>query len=227
MLQATKMRLRADDMKTIWIIGVGQFGILAVKRLSASNKDRFFVLVDPVAENLERGKGPNRTLVLSDGITFVEKELIGENVPEWIVPALPVHLAAEWCLRRLGTHKIRPVQLPAAVDAVVSNPLRGADGNIYASHADFKCPDDCAEPKGICTMTGKPRKRNMFDILSEISVPGFKQVVIRSHQLGPGIGGYRPRQLFSLLDQTAAVDGKLLICTACRCHGVLTGMKRL
>jgi hypothetical protein len=222
MLQAKKMR-----MKTIWIIGVGQFGLLAVKRLSASKRDRRFILVDPVPENLERGNGPNRTLVLSDGVTFVEKQLLSGNMPEWIVPALPVHLAAEWCLRRLGPDKFRPVQLPAAVDAVVSNPLRGTDGNIYVSHADFKCPDDCAEPRGICTMTGKPRKRNMFDILSEISVPDFKPIVIRSHQLGPGVGGYRPGQLFSLLDQTAAADGNILLCTACRCHGVLTGMRRI
>lgn len=214
-------------MKTIWIVGVGQFGLLAVKRLSVSKKECQFVLVDPVQENLERGKAHNRTLVLADGVSFVEKRLSAESMPEWIVPALPVHLAAEWCLRRFGPEQIRTVPLPEAVDRAVPNPLRGADGNLYVSHADFKCPDDCAEPLGTCTMTGKPRKPNMFEVLAQVSVPGFSPLVIRSHQLGPGVGGYRPEQLFALLDQVAAAEGKLLICTACRCHGVITGVTRL
>lgn len=219
--------LRQDIMKTIWIIGVGQFGLIAARRLSDIKKDHHFVLVDPVSDNLMRGKGPNRTLVLSDGVDFVDKELSNTNMPEWIVPALPVHLAAQWCLRRFGPDKLRLLQLPETIDAAVPNPLRAADGNVYVSHADFICPDDCAEPKGLCTVTQKPRKSNMFDVLAGIKVPNFDTAVIRSHQLGPGIGGYRPRQLFSLLDQTAAADGNLMICTACRCHGVITGVKRL
>ena len=39
-------------MEEIWIIGVGQFGLLALHRLSKSNKERHFVMVDPVKENL-------------------------------------------------------------------------------------------------------------------------------------------------------------------------------
>ena len=109
----------------------------------------------------------------------------------------------------------------------VPNPLRGPDGNLYVSHADFTCPDDCAEPEDVCTVTQTTRERNMFEILGDIKVPPFQPLVIRSYQLGPGIGGYRPEQLFDLLSEVEQAKGHLAVCTACRCHGVVTGLKRL
>ena len=213
-------------METIWIIGVGQFGMIALERLSASKNKRQFVLVDPVGENLEKCRGPNRILVKDDGVRYVTGELQNGNEPEWIIPALPVHLAAAWCMLRLGPGRIGRVALPDDIHTRLPNPFRGQDGNIYVSHADFICPDDCAEPGGVCTKTGLPRKRNMFELLADITVGTFRSRVIRSHQLGPGIGGYRPAQLFDLLEQVTAATGDLLVCTACRCHGVLTGLRR-
>jgi hypothetical protein len=85
-------------MEEIWIIGIGRFGQIAFQRLSEAGKDRRFVLVDPVAENLRRCKSANARLVVSDGIEFLEKHLNKPRNPDWIIPALPVHLAAEWFL---------------------------------------------------------------------------------------------------------------------------------
>jgi len=212
-------------METIWIIGVGHFGLLAAERLS-TGASRHLVLVDLIQENLLRAAGPNRTLVLGDGIQFLEDHLCRDNLPEWVVPALPVHLAAQWCHRQLGT-RIRPIPLPSEIDACLPNPFRGADGNLYVSHASFKCPDDCAEPQGRCTVTRQPRKRNMFDLLGELAFSSFQPLVIRSHQLKPGVGGYRPGQLHALLEKAEMTQGDLLICTACRCHGVITAFRRL
>ncbi|MFW5854418.1 MAG: potassium transporter, partial [Thermodesulfobacteriota bacterium] len=79
----------------------------------------------------------------------------------------------------------------------------------------------------ICTATGEPRKPNLFDVLRNTPFPEFHSRVIRSRQLGPGVGGYRPRQLFDLLDQLDQIKGDVLVATACRCHGVLTGIARL
>ena len=214
-------------METIWIIGIGQFGLHALQSLSSSRKGAHFVLVDPLKEQLERGRGPNRQLHLGDGVAFVLEHLDPDHGPDWIVPALPVHLAAEWALGRLGADKLRRITFPPDIDPLLPNPMRGANGNIYVSHADFRCPDNCPEPANLCTVTQKPRQRNMFELLGEIRLPHLEAIVIRSHQLGPGVGGYRPAALFELLSRIENATGKLFIGTACRCHGVLTPFERI
>ena len=213
-------------MEEIWIIGVGQFGFIAFDRLSKSGKERRFVLVDSVKKNLLRCKGPNVSLEQADGVAFLEQHLTGSQTPDWIIPALPVHLAAEWFLLRLGPERLRRGTLPPDLEPLLPNPIRGSDGNIYVSHADFMCPDDCAEPRDICTVTGEPRKRNMFEILGDLQMSPFKALAIRSHQLGAGIGGYRTKHLFALFDKVERARGQLLVSTACRCHGVITGLER-
>ncbi len=93
-------------MEKIWIIGMGRFGLRAVQELSENRKDGHFVLVDPIQEHLVKGKGPNRVLEQTDGVDFLKRNLHKENGPDWIIPALPVHLAAKWCLMRLGPERI-------------------------------------------------------------------------------------------------------------------------
>ena len=155
-------------MEEIWIIGVGQFGYIAFQRLSAAGQDRHFVLVDPIKENLLRCKGPTVAHEISDGVDFLEKYLKSGRRPEWIIPALPVHLAAEWFLLHLGPERLRRVPLPPDIEMIVPNPIRGSEGNIYVSHADFRCPDDCDEPEDICTITRKKRKQNMYGNRSQV-----------------------------------------------------------
>jgi hypothetical protein len=214
-------------MEEIWIIGVGQFGLLAFQRLSRTNKDRHFVLVDPVEKNLLPCQDANSTLEQADGVDFLNRRLQMGTAPDWIIPALPIHLAAEWFLVRLGPERLRRITLPPEIDPLLPNTMRGSDGNMYVSHADFRCPDDCAEPGDVCTVTGQRREQNMFEILGGIQLTPFKPLAIRSHQLGPGIGGYRSEQLFEMLAKVEEAKGALLVSTACRCHGVVTGLERL
>ena len=211
-------------MKEIWIIGIGQFGLIAAERLAKEYNGHHFVLVDPDRENLMRGDGPNRTLEQMDGVSFLDQRLHASKAPDWIIPALPIHLAAEWCLVRQNLKGLRRIDLPSDIDQNVPNPIRDPAGNIYVSHADFLCPDDCDEPADICTVTQMRRNTNMFELLERIRISKFQSLVVRSYQLGPGIGGYRPRQLFSLLKQVEKIDEDLLVSTACRCHGVMTGL---
>ena len=214
-------------MEEIWIIGVGQFGYMAFQRLSETGKERHFVLVDPIKENLLRCKGPSVTHEISDGVDFLEKYLKSGKRPDWIIPALPVHLAAEWFLLHLGPKKLRRIPLPPDIEMIAPNPIRGSEGNIYVSHADFRCPDDCDEPEDICTITRKKRKQNMYELLGNIHIEPFKALNIRSRQLGPGIGGYRTEQLLALMEEVNQTKGPILLSTACRCHGVITGFERL
>lgn len=214
-------------MEEIWIIGVGQFGFLAYRRLSERVKKRHFVLVDPIKQNLLRCEGPEATLEQSEGVDFLFQHLHRtERGPDWIIPALPVHLAAEWIVSCLRSEGLRRIAIPPKIEPLLPNPIRGSEGNIYVSHAHFRCPDDCSEPRDLCTVTQKPRKQNMFDLLRELQTSPFRSLVIRSYQLGPGIGGYRPKQLFDLLEGVKKAGGHVLVCTACRCHGVITGLRR-
>ena len=214
-------------MEKIWIIGLGQFGTIAFQRLSKTLKFSQFVLVDPVEKNLLKCKGPTTTLRISDGVKFLESHLKTGCKPDWIIPALPVHLAAEWILLHLGPTRLKRVPLPPELDRQVPNPIRGSEGNLYVSHADFKCPADCDEPHDICSITRKMRKQNMFELLGSLNVEPFKALNLQSHQLGPGIGGYRAEQLLELSENVEQATGPVLLSTACRCHGVITGLERL
>ena len=214
-------------MEEIWIIGVGQFGYIAFQRLSDTGKDRYFTLVDPVEKNLLKCKGPTTTLRISDGVEFLESYLKKGRQPDWIIPALPVHLAAEWLLLHLGPDNLRRIPPLPEIETLVPNSIRGAEGNIYVSHAAFRCPADCDEPRDICTVTRKMRKQDMFELLGNLDIEPFKALTIQSHQLGPGIGGYRPEQLFELRESVEQVMGPILLSTACRCHGVITGLERV
>jgi hypothetical protein len=214
-------------MEEIWIIGLGKFGFIAFQRLSKTLKDRHFVLVDPIEENLPKSTGPTTTLRISDGVEFLGRHLKKDRKPDWIIPALPVHLAAEWILRHLGPNRLRRISLPSGIETLVPNPIRGSEGNIYVSHADFKCPADCEEPQDICTITREMRKQNMFELLGNLNIEPFEALNIQSHQLGPGIGGYRPDQLFELMENVEQARGPMLVSTACRCHGVITGLERI
>ena len=214
-------------MEEIWIIGVGRFGQIAFHRLSEAGRDRRFVLVDPVADNLRRCKSATARLEISDGIEFLEKNLTRSPNPEWIIPALPVHLAAEWFLLHMGPSKLKRIPLPSELDGLVPNPIRGSEGNLYVSHADFRCPEDCDEPRDICSITRRTRHQNMYDLLLNLSFKPFNSLNMRSYQLGPGIGGYRAEHLLEMKATVEQSNGPVLLSTACRCHGVITALERL
>ena len=207
-----------------WILGAGKFGRIAVERIKKKHPQALITVVDndqQALDALELGvTSHNRP-----GGEFLFKELSRENNPDWIVPAIPVHMAFEWIVARLTEKRpVRPVPVPGDAGEQVPNPLWGQNGTLYASHADFLCPDNCPEPKDRCFKTGLPRE-NLFDILARVEVPGFLPVVIRSHQLTPGVGGIRPVDLFFAEKQIVESELAVLFCTACRCHGVINGLE--
>jgi hypothetical protein len=211
-------------MKVIWIIGIGKFGSMAVDRLERIYPNCHFVLVDPVKEHLIYASGPNRSLKQTEGVSFLLHNLYPEKGPDWIIPALPVHLLAQWIIARLKPYGLKRIRIPEATMKYLPNFLEGKNGDVYVSHADFICPDDCPEPNEFCFFTGQERKRDMYDLLKEIDVCGFHPVVVRSHQLAPGVGGYKPEHLLQALQQVTITRTGILLCTACRCHGVITGV---
>ncbi|MBS3810083.1 MAG: potassium transporter [Desulfobacterales bacterium] len=209
-------------MERIWIIGAGRFGKIALERLASQSKDRRFLVVDSEAGNLTFETQSNVELRHEDGAAFLKRELDQQHAPDWIIPALPVHLAARWCLDEGGGLQVCRCMPPEGVESFLPNLICGISGDLYVSIADFMCPDNCPEPADHCPMTGKKREENMSDKIRRMKIPGFKVLVLQSRQLAPGVGGYRPEELFGLRREVEEKTGKFLIATACRCHGVIT-----
>lgn len=210
-------------IETIWIIGAGKFGRRAVKTLAREKGGRAVTVVDRDALSLAEAAALGCTTIAADGIGFLHENLgaAAEGPgPDWIIPAVPVHLAWEWL--RLELPGLERVPLPPGAASGLPNAMRGETGDLYVSHADFLCPPNCNEPDEICTKTREPRKPDLFRLLREAGLSGIHTLVIQSRQLGPGVGGYRPRALLDLAADLRSWQGPFAVATACRCHGVIT-----
>jgi hypothetical protein len=106
---------------------------------------------------------------------------------------------------------------------LVPGARRGPAGELFLSRAQHLCPDDCAEPE-VCPVTGESREPPLHQELASLNLAGWKIRVIPSRQLAPGVGGYPPGRLLELARDVAAFEDKVLIATACRCHGVIQGL---
>jgi hypothetical protein len=211
-------------MKQVWIIGGGRFGLRAARYfLEQSDIAAAVTLVDRDRQCLSEAQSLGCTTVAGDGVDFLFNELTRTRKPDWVVPAVPLHLAWEWCRLTLGTDRLVSCSLPDDIDRDLPHPFRGEDNQIYVSHADFLCPPNCLEPDDRCTMTQKPRKKDMFRLIAELNLPQISCFVLQSRQLGPGVGGYAPMHLFDLAARISRQHGRCLVATACRCHGVISG----
>ena len=69
--------------------------------------------------------GPNRSLEQADGVAFLERNLHTDQEPDWIIPALPIHLAAEWCLVRQKPATAWPYPITGRIQAASPQPHGG------------------------------------------------------------------------------------------------------
>ncbi len=207
-------------METIWIIGAGTFGLRAAKLLTDQGSRYGVTLVDQDRTALDRAKDLGCDIEMGDGIDFLRAQLTPNDGPDWIVPAVPVHLAWKWCTRVCPG--LNPTEVPPGLDRKIPNFMKGNNGDIYTSHANFICPPNCNEPDRNCTATGLPRKQPMYEVLAGLSCDRYASLVIQSRQLGPGLGGYRSSSLFSLKHRIEKARGPVLVGTACKCHGVVS-----
>lgn len=210
--------------RVYWILGAGRFGRLAVERLLARRELPHLVVVD---------QNPDKLLLLTDRpVERVNEDVLDflranlEKGPDWIVPAVPIHVAFVWLAAELvGVGQVEILPVPITVDAQVPNPWRDGKGGLYTTVATFRCPDDCSEPRDRCTATGLRRSDDLFTLLARIRVPGSVPLVVRSQQLASGVGGYRPSALQRLVRGAEEATGLVLVVTACRCHGVIHALR--
>jgi hypothetical protein len=210
--------------RVYWILGAGRFGRLAVERLLARREPPQLVVVDQNPDKLILLADLPLERVNEDVLDFLRANL--EERPDWIVPAVPIHVAFVWLAAELGgVGQVEMLPVPITVDAQVPNPWRDGKGGLYTSVAAFRCPDNCSEPRDRCTATGLRRSDDLFALLARIRVPGSVPLVVRSHQLAAGVGGYRPSALRRLVRGAEAATGSVFVATACRCHGVIHALR--
>jgi hypothetical protein len=213
-------------MKSIWILGAGRFGLKAAKKFSRKNEYIELTIVEKNSEICHQVKKLGINTVCMDGVEYLFQHLKSINSPDWIIPAIPVHVAYEWIRAKLkNNYTLTKIPFPRKVKTSLPNVFQGERGGIYISMADFMCPENCSEPDNNCPHTGKPRLFNLYQKLESIGHDQFQSVVVQSQQLFPGVGGYTPQALFHALDVIRSSSIPVLLSTACRCHGVMHAFK--
>jgi hypothetical protein len=211
-----------------WIIGAGEFGSRAVERLGKKYPEAALTVVDQNQKALDNLGGVPVERICTEGASYLEAHLNGQGSPDWIIPAVPIHLAFEWVCRKLaGEGQVEVEAVPDEIETLLPNPKRGMQGQLFVSYADFRCPDHCTEPYDICTWTGKPRKGLLYKTIEEIVHKDYKSIVIRSRQLAGGVGGYQPDALKRSLAEVSEAKTPVLYATACLCHGVIHALRFL
>ncbi len=212
------------------ILGAGKFGRLALTRLAAKDPAAAFVVVDhdpqALAAARERACSGVR-YVQADAAAFVAGHLNDEAPWDWLIPMMPVHLA--WAALRhgaLAAANWEALPVPESVGLGLPLVIQGKTGELYLSRASHLCPDDCPEPDTLCPVGGESREVSLSEELAALEIPGVTIKVVASRHLAPGVGGYPPGVLARLAREVAGLSGRLLIATACRCHGVVHGLRR-
>ncbi len=205
------------------IIGCGHFGSRAIETLLRKDHRAAIIVVDKDEKALEKVSSFHVERIAGDGISFLNQSL-KKGRDTYIIPAVPFHLAFEYILSQLkplGAKRRKVSDITG-----LPNPMKGKSGDLYTSIADFLCPEDCPEPAQYCTVTKERRQKPLFQILKDLEGP-FESKVIRSKQLGLGVGGYLPGDLLKIvreIKKAGASDRLILISTACRCHGVTSAL---
>jgi hypothetical protein len=219
-----KDKKRVGFMESFWILGAGHFGSLAAKRILQRKRRCNLLVVDHHEDALDDLRDEPLKIIKQDAVDFLLSHTGAGN--EWIIPAIPEHVAFSWLCQQLtreGT--VKPLVAPSVLDQQIPNPMRGKGGVLYTSFAAFRCPNDCEEPEDICSVTRERREANLYELIQQIEVRGYKTLVVRSHQLTPGVGGYQLSTLWRLLEAARSSEKNILVATACRCHGVINGLR--
>jgi hypothetical protein len=216
-------------MASYLILGAGKFGRLALERLTACDPTARFAIVDQSSVALALIP-PNHNAHLdkiqAEVAEFVREHLSDYAAWDWLIPMVPVHVAAIMLKQELAADGWEFMEVPQAVADLAPVAVRGHQGELYLSRATHLCPDDCSEPGEVCPVSGESRTPALFEMLAALTLPGFQVVVLASRQLAPGVGGYPPRELLGLADTVSKSRANLAVATACRCHGVMHALRQ-
>lgn len=221
MIVNLEKKRKSQSPGTTWVIGGGKFGRRAVKLLHNATASMKFVVVD---QQSVTDLPLDIEFVRADGVEWLAEQPLSDDFVTKIIPVIPVHLAAEWLKRKLTGEGavVSPLTIPESLIDQLPHPIRLRADKIVISHADFICPDNCAEPDNICSYTQELRPPPLNKLLETMDCGDFTQIIIRSIQFAPGVGGFYLKDLYNALVRVKSLpDVPLLIGTACKCHGAL------
>lgn len=212
----------------VLIVGGGAFGRRAARLLRQAAPDLRLWVVDRRRAALTeiRRQDPQTHLVVAEGATFLAGALPHLDPDDYILPCLPGQVAFA-VLRRhvLAPPRWQIVPVPPELERLAPVAFRGAAGELYLSRARHLCPEDCEEPE-FCPVDGQPRRPGLAEVLQAASLPGWQMRVLVSRQLLPGVGGFPVAALRRLAELPQPPPARLLIATACSCHGVVHAVVR-
>jgi hypothetical protein len=215
-------------MRRVFIVGGGKFGNKALEQIRLRWKTAQIWLVDSRPELLGENKNRRTSLirVIGDGPRFLSDYKSEMRDDDWIIPAVPCHLAFEWLRLNLKTKAaIQSLTPPGTLGRGL--PFRKRIGkNLYLSDADFVCPDNCPAPVRYCFKTKKRRPAPLWKRLATHQGLKGTLLVLESRQLAPGLGGFPYKDLRKLLQKALETSSPFYVATACRCHGVVSGLTR-
>ncbi len=217
--QATRQIAR-NSRENIWILGGGTFGQRAANTILRHNPSVKLTLVD-LHPSLELPAAV--TVIQEDAVSWLDGHLSPSAKVNKIIPAVPLHLAAEWLMRKAVASKFiaKAVEIENGYLKELPNLVRMSISQITFSHADFLCPPHCNEPE-LCTYTKKPRPTPLYQLLREHEFHPFICHIIRSRQFAPGVGGFYPQDLWNMFENIISLPNTpLLLATACKCHGII------
>lgn len=219
------MALQEKKWSEIWILGGGKFGRISAEAVRRIHPEARIIVVDSDPEACRELARLSFATVYADGVAYILEHLKRGRRPDWIVPVIPVHVACEWAKAEMasGFH-ISSMPVPDDAKGRVPNPMNGSEEEVYMSLAEFECPENCPEPSTKCTVTGRERPYRLYEMLAGVPCEGFRSVVVRSRQLAPGVGGFRPDALYRALSTLRQASGPVLFSTACSCHGVMNAL---
>ena len=206
------------------IIGCGRFGSRATNKLFQKDPRSKIIVVDESKKALQKVSHLPVETEVRDGVSYLDQFFSKVRKIDYIIPAVPFHLAFEFILSQskpLGGKRRKVPTLSG-----LPNPMLGKTGDLYTSLANFLCSEDCPEPARYCTATGKIREKPLYQILKDLK-GSFDSRVIHSQQLAPGVGGFQPKALLNLLEEIKKnmhLGQTILISTASRCHGVISAL---
>jgi hypothetical protein len=210
--------------QTFWVLGAGRFGRRAVNLLSRAAPGSKMVVIDrqPV-----RDLPDGLEVIQADGVQWFTEHFSPAAEVDKIVPALPVHLAADWLALKLAGEQgtVSAVEIPDELLRHLPHPVRLSPHRLVTSHADFLCPTNCSEPDDFCTHTKMVRPVPLYDLLAAVVHDNFVPLILKSRQFAPGVGGFLPKDLWILLDRARSFSSApLLVGSACKCHGIVDGL---
>ncbi|AIG98193.1 MULTISPECIES: hypothetical protein [Archaeoglobus] len=211
------------------IVGGGKYGVEAARFLEKRSRD--YVIIDRNPECLAMRE---LDLVRVDSIEEVKEgryflkggiEILPSLLkfkPEYIFPTAPLHVAAEALRLKFDLKPWNEV-----LDCIIGNlPARvvvsaGRGSVVVSYNRDADCLEKCSAPD-ICPVTKIKKPCPMHELVKFAYPDAF---VLISRQLEPGLGAIEGKEFAELMKQAEKRE-KIVVATACRCHGVITALKR-